>query len=84
MVTPPPQKKERMTKIKSAFIWKSTLHRTQPRFFELLNYLFPATKKDLENFKKKYHDASEKVADKYRQYQKLQVLNYMYFGNLYN
>lgn len=35
--------------------------------------LFLVTKKDLESVKKKYHDASEKVAEKYRQYQKLQV-----------
>lgn len=27
----------------------------------------------MESVKKKYHDASEKVAEKYRQYQKLQV-----------
>ncbi|XP_062586683.1 E3 ubiquitin-protein ligase CCNB1IP1-like [Saccostrea cucullata] len=33
-----------------------------------------ATKKDLESFKKKYNEASEKVVEKNRQYQKLQSL----------
>ncbi|XP_078325974.1 E3 ubiquitin-protein ligase CCNB1IP1-like isoform X2 [Crassostrea virginica] len=63
--------KERAAQLEQYY--EQVISRTSAELNSLKSQL-TATKKDLENFKKKYHDASEKVADKYRQYQKLQSM----------
>lgn len=63
--------KERAAQLEQYY--EQVISRTSAELNSLKSQL-TVTKKDLESVKKKYHDASEKVAEKYRQYQKLQSM----------